>query len=549
MRRLPAVFAVVLVVLAGVPPAAAASPGGVDTEVQSSGVEAMTQQADNESAPPDPESDRIGWENGYWHNESIDVNQSDGLTEAELNTTVSRAMARVEVIRQVEFDMEVPVEIIPRSEFASSGNTSYSEAFRTFDNAKFEALFLIGEDEDSLEVQDANRGSSVAGYYSPAEDAIVLVTDNESTLQVDELTLGHELVHAMQDQEFDLTTFTSETRDGANANNGLIEGDANFVQYKYRQRCGEGGEWNGTCLSPDAGGGDGGAPPNMGVYFLNYQPYSDGPALIAEQKRQGGWEAVNAMYNDTPESAEQVIDPERYESDPPTEVELADEHADGWERVSPDRRTDYAEAGQSGIASMFVYPLYVGGPGAQIVEQDEWLNFTGSGEVSQFDPLNYGFDAAAGWDGDRMHFYRNGDGETAYVWRLVWDSEDEAAEFVGHYEQLLSYWGAESVGEDTYRIAEDGGSPYADAFHVSVEGDTVTIVNAPTVDTLTEVRGSVDVETEPTPTSTPMETTAPETSTTEPVTEPSVTTSEGPGFSALAALLSVLVAALLFRRR
>ena len=29
--------------------------------------------------PDDPESDVLGWENGYWHNETIDVDQSDGL--------------------------------------------------------------------------------------------------------------------------------------------------------------------------------------------------------------------------------------------------------------------------------------------------------------------------------------------------------------------------------------------------------------------------------------------------------------------------------------
>ncbi|KPN32219.1 hypothetical protein SY89_02983 [Halolamina pelagica] len=258
MRRVSAVLAVAVVVLAGLAPVAAAGPAATaDAAVASGSVDATTQvEAENESAPPDPETDRLGWEDGYWHNESIAVDQSDGLTQEELNATIARAKARVELIRGVEFDMDVPVEIVPRSEFAnSSGNASYSESFRTFDNVKFEALFLIGEETDSLETQQANRGASIAGYYSPSEDAIVLVTDNESSLQVDEFTLGHELVHAMQDQEFDLANFTSQTRDGANANSGLIEGDANFVQYRYEERCGEGGAWNGTCLRPDGGGG------------------------------------------------------------------------------------------------------------------------------------------------------------------------------------------------------------------------------------------------------------------------------------------------------
>ena len=545
-------FLTVVVVLAGLAPAAAAAPG--ETAVDAGPVEATTVQTDNESAPADPESDRLGWENGYWHNESVDVNQSDGLTQAELNATVSRAMARVEVIRGLEFDMAPPVEIVSREEFASSGNGSYSESFRTFDDTKFEALFMIGESEGSIEVQDANRGATVGGYYSPAADSIVLVADNQSELQVEELTLGHELVHAIQDQEFDLTTYTSETRDGANANSGLIEGDANYVQYRYEQRCGEGGSWNGTCLSPEAsGGGGGGGPPNWGVYFLNYQPYSDGPAFIASTYHQGGWAAVNDLYDAPPESAEQVIHPDRYGTDPPTEVELTDQHGDGWERVRPESRLDHAEVGQAGVASMFAYPLYTDRPGIQryaqsVVGPNTFFNYTDSQQLSRLDPLNYGFDAAAGWDGDRMHFYRNAGNETGYVWRLVWDSPQDAMEFREAYAELLRYWGAERVGERTYRIPESSSSPFADAFHVTVEGDTVTVVNAPTTDSLTAIRSSAEPQVA-TPTATPEPTATPATADPEPATPRETTTTDSPGFSAVAALLSLLAAALLSGRR
>jgi PGF-CTERM protein len=554
MRRASTVLAVTILVLAALAPAAAAAPAGVETVASTDDPEAST-QAGNESARPDPENDRIGWENGYWHNETIDVNQSDGLTQGELDAVVARSMARVEVIRGLEFNGTVPVEIVSRSAFAnSSGNASYSDAFRAFDNGKFEALFLIGEDEGSLDVQQANRGSTVAGYYSPSADSIVLVTDNESALQVDELTLGHELVHAIQDQKFGLGNFSSQTRDGANANSGLIEGDANFVQYRYEDRCGEGGAWNGTCLRPDRSGGSGDGPANLGVYFLSYQPYSDGPAFVGAEKAEGGWAAVNDLYDAPPESAEQVIHPELYGEDPPTEVELSDEHTGSWERVRPESRLDYAEVGQSGVAAMFAYPLYAEAGNTRtyisnVLAPGTWLNQTDSGEVSQFDPLNYGFDAAAGWDGDRMHFYENGDGESGYVWRLVWDSDAEAAEFRDAYEGLLRYWGAESVSEDTYRISDGG---FADAFHVSVEGDTVTVVNAPSVESLGEVRESVETNAA-TPTPAPTATAGPtETPAGTPSTESSeeaTTTTEGPGFSALTALLAVLTAALLGRRR
>jgi PGF-CTERM protein len=255
----------------------------------------------------------------------------------------------------------------------------------------------------------------------------------------------------------------------------------------------------------------------LGVYFLKFQPYSDGPAFVASQYRQGGWEAVNAVYSNLPASAEQVINPAKYGQDAPTNVTLEDENSGEWERLRPPNRADYAEVGQTGVASMFIYPLYhEGRSGGRIVEPRDWLNYTADNSISSFDPLNYGFAYAAGWDGDRMHFYRNADGDTSYVWRLVWDSPE-------------------------------GESEFADAFHVTVEGDTVTIVNAPTVEALGEVRSSVaaPVETE---TATQTERVDSAEPTSEPESSASSTNMESPGFTAVLTVLAVLGGALLARR-
>jgi hypothetical protein len=553
MRRLLTIVAVVLVVFGGLAPAVTtASPSALErpgAEQAATSTASATNVSADDDAPPDPESDQLGWENGYWHNESIDVNQNDGLSQEELNTTVSRAMARVELVRGLEFEENVPVELVSRAEFRNNSSAgSSNESFRQFDDTKFEALLLVGEDEDSLSVQQENRGSSVLGYYSPRENAIVIVTENATSPEIDEFTLAHELVHALQDQHFNLSSITSQTRDGANANAGIVEGDASFVEQRYTDRCNGDGSWNGSCVRPAAdgsGGGGGGGPANLGVYFLKFQPYSDGPKFVSTIYRQGGWDAVDAIYNDTPESAEQVIHPEKYEQEPPTEVELSDEHSGEWERIRPPSRLDYAEVGQAGVASMFVYPLYHEGNGGRIVQPRSWLNYTDDGSISEFDPLNYGFGYAAGWNGDRMHFYRNGDGETAYVWRLVWDSPEEATEFREGYHDLLIYWGAERVGENGYRIPE-ANSKFADAFYVSVEDDTVTIVNAPTVDELSEVRSSVALDREETATQTATATDADGNST---ATTEAATTAESPGFSAVAAVLAVLFTALLARLR
>jgi hypothetical protein len=68
---------------------------------------------------------------------------------------------------------------------------------------------------------------------------------------------------------------------------------------------------------------------------------------------------------------------------------------------------------------------------------------------------------------------------------MNWDSEADAEDFMDGYTRLLGYYGAENVEGDVWRISED--EEFADAFWVKQEGDTVTIVNAPTVDELDDV--------------------------------------------------------------
>ncbi|MFC7027016.1 Hvo_1808 family surface protein [Halomicroarcula sp. GCM10025324] len=242
---------------------------------------------------PDPETDRLGWEDGYWANESLSITTADGLDERERDAVVARAMARVETVRGLEFEASVPVRLVSRAEFRNRSGGDYGESLRRFDDAKFEALFLIGEDEDSIAAQDQQLGASVLGYYSSSADAIVLVSETE-TPRLSERTLAHELVHALQDQQFGLAS-DARTRDAVQGRNGLVEGDATAVEQAYRERCA--GAWD--CVerpASDSGGGD----QHFGLNFLQYFPYSDGPGLVAALRERGGWAAVNAAYADSP---------------------------------------------------------------------------------------------------------------------------------------------------------------------------------------------------------------------------------------------------------
>ena len=197
---------------------------------------------------------------------------------------------------------------------------------------------------------------------------------------------------------------------------------------------------------------------------------------------------------------------------------------------------------------MLVYPIYHSNGRVQIVPYEGWLNRTADGGISSFDPLNYENEYTSGWDGDRLHVYQNDAGETAYVWRLAWDSPGDAREFVNGYLQALEYWGAGQVAPTTW-VIEAG--QFADAFHVSVTGDEVTIVNAPTVEALREVRAGV--ETTPTPAAPTrtvvLPTVTPASPATDSPTAPTTETPGQPGLGALAALAALLLAVLAAGRR
>lgn len=453
---------------------------------QAPGVQLPGQSGDG---PPDPESDVLGWENGYWYNESIDVDQSDGLNESERDALVSRAMARVEEIRRLEFEKDVPVEVISRSEFRQQrGQQSLSSARRSLDNAKYESLLVINETTDSIAVQNRNTGTAVGGFYSPSEGSIVIVSGNTSSPQVDESTLVHELTHAVQDQQFGLASFNQSTRELHNAKDGLVEGDANYVQYLFEQRCGESG--NGGCLLQQRQGDGAGELANIGPYVLKFVPYSDGPTFVKSIRDAKGWQGVNALYENPPTSTEQIIHPELYGKDQPANFSIEDRSNDQWDRLRVDGRPDYASVGEAGIFTMFIYPALATQGEQAVIPGESFTTGAGGGDQNQLDPYNYSHPYSAGWDGDKLAVYVNDQtppNETGYVMKTVWDSEKDAREFVTAYQQLLELRGATPVEgqQNTWVIPED--REFADAFTVRQQGNTVTVVNAPSVEQLSGV--------------------------------------------------------------
>jgi hypothetical protein len=412
----------------------------------------------------DPETDRLGWEAGYWYDEPLDVNASDGLNGSERTAVVARTMARVERIRRLEFESAVPVDVVDREAYRADETVTAT----AWDEQVWEALLLIGEDRSVEDVFESFYGASVQGSYVQSEDRIVTVSDADRPT-LDRRTLAHELVHALQDQHFGFDRNASRTRDERLARAALIEGDAGYVADLYEERCNA--AW--SCLPrPDDGPGVG-LDGDMGVYVAAYQPYSDGPAFVHGLRERGGWAAVDAAYDAPPTTASQTIHPERYPEWSAKRVRIEDRSAANWSRF--DRSP----------------------PGTTVGEASVFATLHANGGVEPFHlqrptrphrRYNYTHPTSTGWVGDRLVPYRNADGEDGYVFRIEWETTGDAAAFAIAYRDLLGErWGAERREGDVLVVPS---GPYADAFRVTRSGTTVTVVNAPTVGALDSVHAN-----------------------------------------------------------
>jgi hypothetical protein len=428
--------------------------------------------ADGDASDRELTDDRIGYVDGYAHDDPVAVDGSDGLTTAELDAVVPRAMARIERERGLNFRRTVPVEVMTREEYRQQSG-QFAGSYDAFDREVLRAAFLVGDDADPREEYEELYGSSVAGYYTSRDGGrIVVVADDPESMRIDRNTLVHELVHALQDQHRSIARQT-ETRDERLAWQGVVEGEANYLMYRYEERCGD--EYD--CIEVGGGARETGSVDresmNMGLFVTVFHPYSDGPSFVAALHDRSGWDAVDRAYEDPPTSTAQITHPGLYPDDPPRNVTVPDRSGDSWERMTNSDGEPRTE--RIGEASLYA-ALWRHG----VIDRSH--PFDAPGEYTTY---NYSHPLTDGWAGDVVVAYEDGD-RTGHVFKTAWANASEAAEFRDGYERLLDRQNATTVREGVYRVPDDASFP--GAYRVTQRGDEVTVVHAPTVDDLEGVQ-------------------------------------------------------------
>jgi hypothetical protein len=246
----------------------------------------------------------------------------------------------------------------------------------------------LGETLKLLEAQ-------LEGFYEPKNGTMYLAADLKGPQA--QATLAHELVHALQDQKWDLkkrSDYKPGRGDEAMALGCLAEGDATSLMLDFVM-----GPDKSALDIPDealrelmASGMNMGDNIQSVPHILRSSlvaPYIEGLGFVHELRRKGGWRQVDRAWDRLPITTEQILHAEKWEANEgpvavtaPTAASLGE----GW------KKDDEDTFGELGFALTFA----------------EWMSVEDARK------------AASGWGGDRTAVYSKGD-QIAYAVHVRYD--------------------------------------------------------------------------------------------------------------------------------
>lgn len=207
----------------------------------------------------------------------------------------------------------------------------------------YKHLGLLAPDFDYRAFLIALYTEQIGGYYDPKTRQLRLVKDNLTGLE-NEMLIAHELVHALQDQHFDLQQYLDpEARndDRTLAQMALIEGDATaaateFVQQRLEQKPLRGLLDSFSSLLSAARMSTRFETFNNAPAFIRESmlfPYQQGTQFVSQFRSKGwSWQDMAELYDRPPACTRHILHPQDYlnQIDPLTVTEpLAKHFPDG----------------------------------------------------------------------------------------------------------------------------------------------------------------------------------------------------------------------------
>lgn len=350
-------------------------------------------------------------------------------------------------IRELDFTNQVTMKLQSKEDFVRYVESEIQEQYGDTNmiNNYVDAIVLLGALKEKVDFTSTLKdmmASQAAAHYDPKKKIYYLLMTDMPEFMLDVVS-SHELCHALQDQNFDLSRLildparARDNGDAAMARQCLAEGDATIVM-TWWALAGNMANTPPAQLSASVSLAIGvqssmdfdmilnmmeqGVGEDLGLgamagsiedlkkfprFFIEsmYMAYIQGAVAVDRVRTQGGWEAVNQLFKNPPTSTEQIMHPEKLigERDEPVDVRipaLLNNPPEGWYVAEED------VLGEMGTKILFSI----------------WQDPASTNSIS---PKT----AAAGWGGDRYYYLKNNKGEELLVWKSIWDTEKDAQEF------------------------------------------------------------------------------------------------------------------------
>lgn len=354
---------------------------------------------------------------------------------AGMRADIGVMMLDVEESRGLPF-LEIPtVTILDETDFSSRVRSTMEEDLDRDEidgqQAVFELLGMLDGSTDLYELLVSLFTEQVAGFYDPEMGELVVPVSVDGITPLQEITIAHELVHALTDQHFDFNDVYEDRVDNGTGDDvsgvlGLVEGDATYQQFLYLEAMDPASAAQAVLESLTIDRSVFDAIPKWIQEDLTF-PYEHGLVFTGFIMNDGGLKGVDETYLNLPVSSEQILHPEKYlRSEGPSDLERLTVTLDGWDLF------EEATFGEWGIRLLLLEAL-------------------APGERTQ---------AAAGWGNDTYRAFLRGD-DSAIAWVYQGESESDAEEFVnGLIVHTRTAIDAGSAVESGGGLLYQGGSTY-----------------------------------------------------------------------------------------
>jgi hypothetical protein len=333
----------------------------------------------------------------------------------------------VEDARGLEFEHPVYVDFLTAAEYTAETTddegTMEDDEREQLDRyaAELRALGVASGDLDLFAAFNQVSDGGTLAFYDP-NDERVRVRGTEMTVGM-EVTLVHELTHALEDQRFDLERLDDVQLDdgAATAFRGLAEGDALRIEEAYtsgeltdEERASYDEEYAQELADSEEATGD--VPAFVSALFS--APYALGQPFVTMLVNQDGNDGVDDAFDEPPSTEEHLFDPASY---------LAEEGSESVE-LGFDADEDLLDEGPFGATSWYLFL------------------------AERIDP-KAAFGAALGWNGDSFAAVER-DGSTCVRIAFDGDSEEDEDEMAS----ALADW-VDAMPGDAAEVLEVAGHP------------------------------------------------------------------------------------------